>query len=102
MCGSGMNTKITLTLINKAREEVNGQTQKKAITKLRLLTINTRGIRSKLTSLTAALHTHSTHIAAITETHLNANNEVSVTGYQWIGKNRTDREGGGVGFLIRN
>ena len=75
---------------------------KKAITKLRLRTINTRGIRSKLTSLTAALHTHSTHIAAITETHLNAKNEVSVTGYQWLGKNRTDREGGGVGFLIRN
>ena len=75
---------------------------KRTMKKLKILTINTRGIKSKLTSLTAALHSNGTHIAAITETHLNNKEEVTIPGYQWLGKNRAHQEGGGVGFLIRN
>ena len=68
---------------------------------MKLLTVNTRGIKSKITSLTTALHMHGTHIAAITETHLEEMETVQITGYQWVGRNR-DKNGGGVGFLIRN
>ena len=66
------------------------------------MTINTRGIKSKIKSLTSALHTMGIHIAGITETHLASNEEVTIPGYKWLGKPRKSREGGGVGFLIRN
>ena len=64
------------------------------------MTINTRGIKSKTTSITAALHMNGTHIAAITETLLTGNEDVQISGYQWLGQNRP--QNGGVGFLIRN
>ena len=74
----------------------------KTIDNLKLLTINTRGIKSKCMSLTTALHQHGTHIAAITETQLTSNENINIQGYKWIGKNRETGKGGGVGFLIRN
>ena len=40
-------------------------------------------------------------MAAITETHLEKNETISINGYHWCGKNR-DNKGGGIGFLIRN
>ena len=73
----------------------------KVIHKLKVMTINTRGIKSKTTSITAALHMNGTHIAAITETLLTGNEDVQISGYQWLGQNRPQK-GGGVGFLIRN
>ena len=48
----------------------------KVIHKLKVMTINTRGIKSKTTSITAALHMNGTHIAAITETLLTGNEDV--------------------------
>ena len=69
---------------------------------LKILTINIRGVKSKINSLTSALHTHGTHIAGITETHINKNEEITIKGYQWIGQNRANKAGGGTGFLIRN
>ena len=36
------------------------------------------------------------------ETHLKQNEKVSITGYKWIGVNRKDKDGGGIGFLINN
>ena len=73
----------------------------KLIRRLKVMTINTRGIKNKITSITSALHTNNTHIAAITETHLNGNEDVKIRGYQWIGQNRPHK-GGGIGFLVRN
>ena len=73
----------------------------KVIHKLKVMTINTRGIKSKTTSITAALHMNGTHIAAITETLLTGNEDVQISGYQWLGQN-IPQKGGGVGFLIRN
>ena len=74
----------------------------KTLRNLKLLTFNTNGIKSKINSLTSALHRHGTHIAAITETHLNDSETLTIPGYKWIGKNRTSKTGGGIGFLIRN
>ena len=58
----------------------------KTIENLKLLTINTRGIKSKCMSLTTVLHQHGTHIAAITETQLTSNENINIQGYKWIGK----------------
>ena len=71
------------------------------ISKLKVLTINVRGVKCKQASLTSVLHTHGTHVAAITETHLDKNETLSINGYHWCGKNR-DSKGGGIGLLIRN
>ena len=43
-----------------------------------------------------------TKIAGITETHLNGNEQMYIDGYQWYGLSREEKEGGGVGFLIKN
>ena len=69
---------------------------------LKILTINVRGIKSKLDSLEKTLHTLGTHIAGITETYLTRGETINIPGYEWRGKERNNnKEGGGMGFLIR-
>ena len=63
--------------------------------------MNVRGIKSKLKSVESALHSHGTHIAGMTETHLTEGEQINIPGYIWIGKPRHHKEGGRVGFLIR-
>ena len=63
------------------------------ISKLKVLTINVRGAKSKQASLTSVLHTHGTHVAAITETHLDKNETLSINGYHWCGKTGTAKAG---------
>jgi len=72
------------------------------IDKLKILTINIRGIKSKTNTLENTLLTHGTHIAGITETHLSKGEKINIKGYKWVGKERKDKQGGGIGFLIRN
>ena len=68
---------------------------------INILTINVRGIKSKMDSLETTLHTQITHIAGITETHLTSGESINIPGYEWKGKERKKKEGGGIGFLIR-
>ena len=65
------------------------------------MTINVRGIRSKLDSLESYLKANEIHIAGITETHLQGKENIYIDGYRWIGKNR-NKDGGGVGFCIKD
>ena len=65
------------------------------------MTINVRGIKGKIKDLELTLLTHNTHIAGITETYLEPEENIYIPGYTWIGKPRTEN-GGGVGFMIRN
>ena len=39
-------------------------------------------------------------IALITETNMKTGDSISIKGYRWVGKNRTNNNGGGVGILI--
>ena len=39
---------------------------------------------------------HGTHIAGITETHLQQGENIDIDGFKWLGKERKDRKGGGV------
>ena len=65
------------------------------------MTINVRGIKSKLDSLESYLKANEIHIAGITETHLQGKENIYIDGYRWIGKNR-NKDGGGVGFCIKD
>ena len=78
-----------------------GKRNHRKINNLKILTINVRGIKSKLDSLEKTLHTLGTHIAGITETHLARGETINIPGYEWRGKERNNKEGGGIGFLIR-
>ena len=74
----------------------------KKLEKLKILTINTRGIKNKTKSLENTMKAHGTHIAGITETHLQKGEQINIDGFKWLGKERTERKGGGIGFLVRN
>ena len=60
--------------LNSVKETVTRRGKRKCkgniMKHLKILTINIRGLKSKTNSLTTALHTHGTHIAGLTETHL--------------------------------
>ena len=74
--------------------------KQKQLEKLKILTINVRGLKSKLKSVESVLQTHGTHLAGITETHLDKGEEITLPGYIWIGKTRKNQDGGGVGFFV--
>ena len=64
------------------------------------MTVNVRGVKTKLDSLESTLDTNDIHIAAITETHMGEQEMIYLDNYNCICKNR-NKEGGGVAFLIR-
>ena len=64
------------------------------------MTVNVRGVKTKLDSLESTLDANDIHIAAITETHMGEQEMIYLDNYNCICKNR-NKEGGGVAFLIR-
>jgi len=70
---------------------------------LKIFYANARGIRSKIHSLKSILtDLHEINIVALAETNLSGNSKIVIPGYKWIGSNRRNKEGGGVGFLVKN
>ena len=41
-------------------------------------------------------------VAAFVETNLKTQEKIAVSGYTWVGKNRQHKQGGGVGYFIKN
>ena len=68
--------------------------------KLRTIYANARGIKSKMQSLKQIILSKPCHIFAITETLLKDNEKVNIQHFKWIGLNRQNKDGGGIGFLI--
>ena len=64
--------------------------------------INTNGIKGKTKSLQTLLYAENIDIALISESKLTNKETANIKGYKWIGKNRKNRTGGGVGILISN
>ena len=95
------NSKPPQQISKKAHRGIRNK-QNRKWKKLKILTVNTRGIKSKLTSLESTLKATGTHIAGITETHLNAGETINIPGYEWVHTPRTTTTGGGTGILIRN
>ena len=76
-------------------------------TSLNILQYNVRGILSKTHDLTELLNmTTKTriHVVILCKTWLTDTNtsRLHIPGYNYVGKVRSNRKGGGVGFLIRN
>ena len=94
-------TKKTHTSTRKTHQG-NRKSTKKRLEKIKILTVNTRGVKSKTTSIENTLSAHGTHIAAITETNLQKREKINIKGFEWVGRERTAKQGGGIGFLIRN
>ena len=58
------------------------------------MTVNVRGVKTKLDSLESTLNANDIHIAAITETHMGEQKKIYLDNYNCIYKNRNN-EGGG-------
>ena len=67
---------------------------------LTIAAINANGMKGKIRSLESLLEAEKIQIALITETKLKEKQKINIKGYKWIGKNRKNKDGGGVGILI--
>ena len=63
---------------------------------------NVRGLKSKLSSLAAILSEKQPQLCLMTETQLRSNTGVNIPGYTFFGRKRENKNGGGVGILVRN
>ena len=61
-----------------------------------------RGIKSKIVSITEILSEKNPHLFFIAETLLRTNSGININGYTFFGRKREDKNGGGVGILVRN
>ena len=78
---------------------MNNKTTK---SKLKILYSNARGIKSKMKSLKEIVYSTECDLYAVIETNLKQNENIFVKGYKWVGKIRQERDGGGVGILIKD
>ena len=67
-----------------------------------LMYTNIRGMKGKLTSLTALLEENKPNLFLITETQLRSNTGMNIPGYEFYGRKREGGFGGGVGILVRS
>ena len=90
----------------KQQEEAKKKKKKKKETgklpqnKLRIIYANAIVIKSKRQSLKQIILSEPCHIFAITETILKDNEKINTQHFKWIGLNRKNKDGGGIGFLI--
>ena len=63
---------------------------------------NARGITGKMKSLHGVIEQLEPEVMAITETNLNTDKNIIVEGYSWLGRPRQNKEGGGIGLLVKN
>ena len=82
----------------RTRRSINKTTK----SKLKILYSNARGIKSKIKSLKEIVYSTECDLYAVTETNLKQNENIVVKGYKWVGKIRQERDGGGVGILIKD
>ena len=67
---------------------------------LRVTMVNVRGIKGKIKRLESLFHTEKIDISLFTETKMKKGDQISIKGYRWIEKYRTNYNGGGVGNLV--
>ena len=54
-----------------------------------------------MVSLKRILETTQPHIVGLKETYKNVGSNLTINGYIWIGRERKQKQGGGIGFQIR-
>ena len=88
---------------NNNKDNINGAINKrKKNESWRLMYSNIRGMKGKKNSLTEILHDHDPHLYLLTETQLRSNIGMRIEGYNFYGRKREGKNGGGVGILVRN
>ena len=97
------NTKINNTTISQTFPSIRHITKNQKKTKRTRRSINNKTAKSKLKILYSnARGVKSIYdLYAIAETNLKQNEHIAVKGYKWVGKIRQERDGGGVGILIK-
>ena len=63
---------------------------------------NIRGLKGKRSSLIEHIDNEKPEIFVLTETLLQTNGDVGISGYTFFGRARCGKKGGGVGILIKN
>lgn len=63
---------------------------------------NVNRVKSSMYEIPKFVRDNNVDVFGIAETFLKHDEKVNVNGYKWIGKNRTSKGGGGIGFLIKD
>lgn len=63
---------------------------------------NVNRIKSSMYEIPHFLEKQKISILGIAETFLKGDEKVNIDGFKWVGKNRTGKGGGGIGFLVSN
>ncbi len=62
--------------------------------------INVRGAKGKMRSMQSLVEAENLHITLITETMFKGDEKYNIKGQKWVGRNRKNKTGGGVGILV--
>ncbi|GFV17623.1 reverse transcriptase domain-containing protein [Trichonephila clavipes] len=84
------------------RVEVRAHGEKYAMRTLNILQLNINGTQRKIEELTEILNVNKVHIACLQETKLNPNLKLKIKGFTTLRKDRKDRPGGGLAFLVKS
>ncbi|GFV98035.1 hypothetical protein TNCV_4447961 [Trichonephila clavipes] len=84
------------------RVEVRAHGEKYATRTLNILQLNINGTQRKIEDLTEILNVNKVHIACLQETKLNPNLKLKIKGFTTLRKDRKDRAGGGLAFLVKS
>ncbi|GFV73581.1 RNA-directed DNA polymerase from mobile element jockey [Trichonephila clavipes] len=84
------------------RVEVRAHGEKYATRTLNILQLNINGTQRKIEELTEILNVNKVHIACLQETKLNSNLKLKIKGFTTLRKDRKDRAGGGLAFLVKS
>ncbi|GFT41801.1 hypothetical protein TNCV_1666651 [Trichonephila clavipes] len=84
------------------RVEVRAHGEKYATRTLNILQLNINGTQRKIEELTEILNVNKVHIACLQETKLNSNLKLKIKGFTTLRKDRKDRPGGGLAFLVKS
>ena len=93
-------SKEQYTYIKNNRTTKGKRTRIRKNKNLTIAVININGVKGKIKSLESLLEAEKIQVALITETKLKEKQKINIKGYKWIGKNRKQKDGGGVGILI--
>ncbi|GFS60771.1 RNA-directed DNA polymerase from mobile element jockey [Trichonephila clavipes] len=84
------------------RVEVREHGEKYATRTLNILQLNINGTQRKIEELTEILNVNKVHIACLQATKLNPNLKLKIKGFTTLRKDRKDRPGGGLAFLVKS
>ncbi|GFW80950.1 hypothetical protein TNCV_3780291 [Trichonephila clavipes] len=84
------------------RVEVRDHGEKYATRTLNILQLNINGTQRKIKELTEILNVNKVQIACLRETKLNPNLKLKIKGFTTLRKDRKDRPGGGLAFLVKS